>query len=118
MTSLLSLMREGYIKVTSVQLQISPQDRLLQIEQEETAVVRRDPKTKKGPLSSKELLQIKEKAEKKLEQETEAIESSGFVSVLLRFVFGVAKSFTGWIEKSCKRRITHVQIFQGRSYIT
>lgn len=83
MNSLLSLMREGYIKATGVQIQVSPQDRLLQFEQEATAAVRRDPNTKKGPLSSKELLLIKEKAEKRLEEETEAIESSGFVSVLL-----------------------------------
>jgi hypothetical protein len=93
MSGLVSLMREGYIKATGVQLQISPQDRLLQIEQEETAVVRRNPQTKKGPLSSKELLQIKEKAEKKLTEETEAVESSGFVSVLLRLIFDITKSF-------------------------
>jgi len=107
-------MKEGYIKATGLQLQISPQDRLLRFEQEATMVVRRVPTTKKGPLSSKDLLHIKEKAEKELEEETEAIESRGFVSIIPPLIFDAAKSFfmedRKKLQKTLHSRLDHPRL--------
>lgn len=73
-------MKEGYVKATNITLQTSPQDRLLRFEQEAEVIARRAPTAKKGPLAAKELLEVKEIARKRLEDETNRIESSGFVS--------------------------------------
>lgn len=79
----MTLMKENYVKATNNTLQASPQDRLLRFEQEATIAARRAPGAKKGPLAAKELLEVKEIARKKLEDETREIENSGFVSVVI-----------------------------------
>lgn len=81
-STLTSLIKEGYIRATNVTLQTSPQDRLLRFEEEATTAVRRAPGTKKGPLSAKDIIQVKETARRKLELETDEIENSGFVSTV------------------------------------
>lgn len=73
-------MKEGYIKATDITLQTSPQDRLLAYEAEATITARKAPNAKKGPLAAKDILEVKEIARKRLESETQDIESSGFVS--------------------------------------
>ena len=81
-SSLIALLRDGYIKATSIALQISPQDRLMQYEAEEEASLRRVPGARKGPLAAKEIVELKHLARQKLEEETRLVENSGLVSIL------------------------------------
>ena len=82
-TSLLTLVKEGYIKPTNPILQQPPEDRLLQYEYDATVSLRAQPGTKKGPLAAKELLEVKQIARQRMEAEIITIENSGIVSLVL-----------------------------------
>ncbi|KAF8306433.1 hypothetical protein DL93DRAFT_2172096 [Clavulina sp. PMI_390] len=77
--SLLILVQGRYLKATDIALQASPQDRFLRFEKEAHTSVRNAPGAKKGIASAKELLEIKEIATKKLNEETARIESSALI---------------------------------------